>query len=159
METKKYIALITAIVVLGGGAFLTQKWFTESSATISDSEPTAQITDKEPTPSQLSSPIPTPQSQETPTPKAPQGDSFTFTAAAEGTVLDAMNALVAEGKLSFSGRDFAGLGFFVEEINRKKSADGYYWILLVNGVKSELGASSAQLAPGDRVEWKYEKGY
>ena len=86
-------------------------------------------------------------------------DSLTFTAKTGGTVLEAMNTLSADGSLSFSGRDFPGLGFFVEAINGKKSENGYYWILHINGKKSDLGASSAHLKAGDVVEWQYEKGY
>lgn len=117
---KKYIALIAAVTLLAGGAFVTQQWFAQTfNAT---EQPTA----------------------------------VTFTAGAGGTVLEAMNAHVAEGELSFSGRDFPGLGFFVEEINGTRSADGYYWILLVNGERSDLGVSSARVERGDTIEWRYE---
>ena len=85
--------------------------------------------------------------------------SIIFTATATSTVLETMYALAAEDTLSFSGHDFPGLGFFVEEINGRKNADGYYWILLINGEKSGLGASSAEVWPGDVVEWRYEEGY
>ena len=158
METKKYIALIVAVVILGGGAFFSQQLFVESFSPISEISPTPTST-----PPELQSTPPAKitaqESREQQTTKPPVADSFTFTATADRTVLDAMNALAAESKLSFSGRDFAGLGFLVQEILRQNRENGYYWILLVNGVKSELGASSARLAPGDRVEWKYEKGY
>ncbi|MBI4093361.1 DUF4430 domain-containing protein [Candidatus Kaiserbacteria bacterium] len=77
----------------------------------------------------------------------------------DGTVLDAMHAQKAEGTLSFSGREFPGLGFFVEEINGKRSADGYYWILYVNGTLSQTGVSQTFLSAGDLIEWRYEKGY
>ena len=86
-------------------------------------------------------------------------DSFTFTAKTESTVLDTMKALSADGSLSFSGRDFRDLGFFVEEINGKRNGSGYYWILSINGKKSDLGVSSAQVKAGDLVKWRYEKGY
>ena len=86
-------------------------------------------------------------------------NSTTFTATTTSSVLDVMHTLAGMGSLSFSGRDFPGLGFFVEEINERKNTDGYYWILLVNGKKSDLGASQARLKEGDVVEWRYEKGY
>ena len=85
--------------------------------------------------------------------------SITFTATTTSSVLNVMYALAAEGTLSFSGRDFPGLGFLVEEINRRRSADGYYWILRINGTLSDKGASQARVAPGDIVEWRYEQGY
>ena len=121
---KKYIALAIAVVILAGGAYVSQQWFVQTFSA---------------------------------------GDirtaAVTFTAAEEGTVLDAMNARAAEGELLFSGRDFPGLGFFVEEINGKRSADGYYWILYINGELSDKGVSQARVEPGDIVEWRYEKGY
>ncbi len=84
---------------------------------------------------------------------------ITFTAESSGTVLDAMNAQKAAGALSFSGREFPGLGFFVEEINGTRSTDGYYWILYVNGTVSPTGVSQTLLSAGDVIEWRYEKGY
>lgn len=130
---KKYIALIIAIIVLGGGAFLSQKWYAESFEPVREAAPEEA--------------------------GIQNFDSVSFTATTSGTVLETMRALAAEGTLSFSGRDFPGLGFFVEEIKGKKSTDGYYWILLINGVKSDLGASSARVKANDVVEWRYEKGY
>lgn len=120
---KKNIAFIVVVVLLAGGAFVTQRWIVQ---TYSTEQQTAAVT---------------------------------FTAETEGTVLNAMNARVTRGQLSFSGRDFPGLGFFVEEINGTRSADGYYWILLINGKKSDRGVSSARVERGDTIEWRYEKGY
>ena len=91
--------------------------------------------------------------------QAPDAGSTTFTATTTSFVLDTMHTLAAEGSLNFSGRDFPGLGFFVEEMNGRKNTGGYYWILLINGKKSDLGASQARLKEGDVVEWRYEKGY
>jgi hypothetical protein len=123
---KKYIALIAVVIALGGGTFLTQKWFIESSAPAGPSS------------------LPT---------------SVTLTATTTSTVLDVMHTLAAEGSLSFSGRDFPSLGFFVEEINGHKGAGGYYWILHINGTPSQKGASQAVISPEDVVEWRYEEGY
>mgnify|MGYP001574888162 CR=1 FL=1 len=137
---KKYIALFVAVVVLAGGAFFTQKWFI-GSFTVEDSF------------------------------QVPESNSFVFIGTTTGSVLDAMRAFSAEGSFNFSGRDFPGLGFFVEEINNlpalhaqawqagKKNAEGYYWILLINGKKSDLGVSQARIQQGDVIEWRYEKGY
>ncbi len=86
-------------------------------------------------------------------------DSITFTATTTGSVLDVMHALTAEGTFSFSGREYPSLGFFVESIQGKKNAGGYYWFLYVNGKESEKGASQTFLSPTDTVEWKYKKGY
>ena len=121
---KKYTALVITIVVLAGGAYVSQRWFAENFRA-----------------------------------ENIQAASVTFAANAEGTVLDAMNAQKAKGALLFDGREFPGLGFFVEEINGKRSADGYYWILYVNSMQSQTGVSQTFLSAGDVIEWRYEKGY
>ena len=85
---------------------------------------------------------------------------YTIPVLSETTVLTAMEAYAAANPdFSFSGNDFPGLGFFVEEINGKKNADGNYWILYVNGKTSQKGVSQATVSSGNTVEWKYEKGY
>ncbi|MBI2610963.1 DUF4430 domain-containing protein [Candidatus Kaiserbacteria bacterium] len=121
---KKYIALTIAVVILAGGAFVSQQWFIQTFSTAEN-----------------------------------QTATVTFTVDSEGTVLETMNARAVEGELSFSGRDFPGLGFFVEEINGKRNANGFYWILRINGELSDRGVSQAVVSSGDLVEWRYEKGY
>src|SRR3989344_2018832 len=83
---------------------------------------------------------------------------YTANVADGATVLEAMRSLATEG-LVFTGREYPSLGFFVESINDKRNADGYYWILYVNGTSSETGASQTVLFSGDTVEWRYEQGY
>ncbi len=75
-----------------------------------------------------------------------------------GTALDAMRTAQHRGFM-FAGRDYPGIGFFVESIQGKENADNYYWILYLNGATSTLGASSLKLHASDVVEWRYEKGY
>lgn len=74
------------------------------------------------------------------------------------TVLSSMEAFAASGEFSFSGREYPGLGLFVEEIGGLKNAEGFYWTLFVNGILSEKGASSAEIAPDSNIEWRYQKG-
>lgn len=75
------------------------------------------------------------------------------------TVLEAMRAYASTTDFAFMGKDYPSLGFFVESIGGKKNADGFYWILYVNGKSSDLGASVAHVRAGDTIEWRYEKGY
>lgn len=70
-----------------------------------------------------------------------------------------MEAYAEKSDFSFSGRDFPGLGFFVEEINGKKNANGSYWFLYVNGTSSETGVSQTRVREGDSIEWRYEKSH
>ncbi len=75
------------------------------------------------------------------------------------TVLDAMRTLASTSDFIFNGRDYAGLGFFVDSINGTKNEGGMYWILYINGVLASNGVSATTLKTGDVAEWKYEKGY
>lgn len=83
--------------------------------------------------------------------------SYTIPVLASGTVLDAMRAFASSSAFSFTGRDYPTLGFFVESINGMAAAHGSNWMLYVNGKQSSKGASSATVAPGDTVEWRYEE--
>jgi hypothetical protein len=75
------------------------------------------------------------------------------------SLLDAMRELSTTQQFTFTGSNYASLGFFVESINGKKAADGYNWIFYINGKESGKGVSSTVLNSGDTVLWKYEKGY
>ena len=75
------------------------------------------------------------------------------------TVLDAMLALQSVGDFTFTGRDYSGLGFFVDSIQGVANAGGKYWVFYVNGISATIGASSQIIRAGDLIEWKYEKSY
>ena len=70
-----------------------------------------------------------------------------------------MEAYQASGGITFTGREYTGLGFFVETINGKVPADGKYWFLYVNDGSAQRGASQTTLHAGDRVEWRYQERY
>ncbi len=75
-----------------------------------------------------------------------------------GSVYDMLVAAQKKGLISFSGRQFSGVGFFVEEIDglRQDGRKGMYWIYAVNGTKAHVGVSSYELKEGDRVTFTYE---
>lgn len=75
------------------------------------------------------------------------------------TLLDAMNALASASDFRFTGRNYPGLGFFVDSINGARNEKGLYWVFYVNGVTATGGASITLLKNNDVIEWKYEKGY
>ncbi len=87
------------------------------------------------------------------------GAAYAVSVAEEATVADVMARVAAESSLAYQTKEFPGLGAFVDEINGKRGQNGHYWILHINGKKSELGISQAVVRPGDRIEWRYEKGY
>lgn len=75
-----------------------------------------------------------------------------------GSAYDLMNLLKNENKINFSGKDYAGLGFFVEEINGvKNNPTGANWLYYVNGRPAPVGVSYYLIKANDIIEWKYEK--
>jgi len=71
------------------------------------------------------------------------------------TVIDAMQDLVRDEKLMFTGRTFPGLGYFVDSINGLSNAGGKYWVFYVNGKSSTEGVSWVVLRDGDVVQWQF----
>lgn len=74
------------------------------------------------------------------------------------TAYDLLVTAQKKGIITFTGRQFSGVGFFVESINGLKQ-DGnkrMYWIYSVNGEKAHVGVSSYVLHDGDHVTWRYE---
>jgi hypothetical protein len=86
-------------------------------------------------------------------------ETYTLPLDMETTVVEVMARLSASQPFTYRTKEFPGLGAFVDEINGKRNADGYYWILRINGKKSDLGISQAVVHPGDAIEWRYEKSY
>ncbi|MEY4440427.1 MAG: hypothetical protein RLY49_53 [Candidatus Parcubacteria bacterium] len=70
------------------------------------------------------------------------------------TVYDAMNALMSEGKISFEGREYPALGYFVTSIGSLESGDGKNLMYYINGKEASLGVSSYVVQEGDSIEWK-----
>lgn len=92
---------------------------------------------------------------ESPVPEPPT--KYTIPVLSDTTVIAAMNAYATVANFSFSGRDFPGLGLFVEEIDGRKNGGGFYWTLFINNELSEKGASQMEVSPSDTVEWRYQK--
>lgn len=74
------------------------------------------------------------------------------------TLYDAMSNIqsVKENNFSFSGKEYSGLGYFVDEINGIKGTSGKYWIYYVNGKEASVGVSKYILKSEDIISWKQE---
>lgn len=72
------------------------------------------------------------------------------------SLLEAMLQLEKGSSFTFSGRDYPGLGFFVDAINGVAHGGGKYWVYYINGTSATEGVSSTILTPGDQIVWKYE---
>ncbi len=88
-----------------------------------------------------------------------QGQEYTLNVPEGSTAYDVMKLASETSGLSFRGKDFGGIGFFVEEINGVSQHHPMYWIYSINGKKSQVGVSQYRLQPGDVISWSYEKSY
>jgi len=73
------------------------------------------------------------------------------------SVFDAMEVAQEQGFL-FAGKDYMGMGFFVEEINgiQQTPQEKMYWIYSVNGEKAQVGVSSYVIEDNDVITFTYE---
>ena len=60
--------------------------------------------------------------------------------------------------LQFKGKEFPGLGFFIQEINDLEQSPrfGKYWIYYINGTRADVGISVYIVNTHDNISWKYE---
>ncbi len=74
------------------------------------------------------------------------------------SVYNVMRQAQADQIMEFSGKEFPGIGYFVEEINGKQEdlKGRRFWIYYVNGQKAKAGISSVFVNNQDIIEWKYE---
>ncbi|MDO8655010.1 MAG: DUF4430 domain-containing protein, partial [bacterium] len=74
------------------------------------------------------------------------------------SVYEVMSQAQAARIMEFSGKEFSGIGYFVEEINGKREdfKGRHFWILYMNGQKAKAGVSSLFVNNQDVIEWKYE---
>ena len=75
------------------------------------------------------------------------------------TLYQAMRRLEGEGALSMEGKNFSGLGFFIEGFDGVRSGNGKYWLYSVNGVKASVGVEGYRPRAGDTIVWTFEEAY
>lgn len=57
-------------------------------------------------------------------------------------------------KISFKGKNYPGLGFFVSEINNLKSGSEGYLMYDINGTEASVGVSTYIINNGDEIVWQ-----
>lgn len=72
------------------------------------------------------------------------------------TVYDVMNRIKEDGGLSFEGKNYPSLGFFITKVNEIKNGDSKYLIYYVNNKQAQVGVSNYVLKKGDIINWKLE---
>lgn len=72
------------------------------------------------------------------------------------TFYDALVKAKNENEITFSGKNYPGLGFFVTEIGTLRAGSGKNLLYYINGKEATVGVSSYTLKDGDVIEWKLE---
>lgn len=88
------------------------------------------------------------------------GFSYKISVPEGSTAYDLMVEAASQyDNFSFRGREFSGLGFFVEEINglSQDQKEGMYWIYYINGQSAPIGVSLYEVKANDVITWKYEQ--
>jgi hypothetical protein len=58
------------------------------------------------------------------------------------------------GQITFLGKNYPGLGFFVTDFETLHAGNGKYLLYYINGKEANVGVSSYILKDGDIIEWK-----
>jgi len=69
------------------------------------------------------------------------------------SIYDVLLAGQNAGRISFTGKNYPGLGFFVTSIGNLREGNGKYLIYNVNGIQASSGVSSYFPKSGDVIEW------
>lgn len=72
------------------------------------------------------------------------------------TLYDALSSAQENGILSFSGKEYQGLGFFVTDIGTLHQDNGKYLVYFINGTEASTGVSSYIVNEGDTIVWKLQ---
>ena len=70
------------------------------------------------------------------------------------SLYDALVLAKENEDISFSGKNYSGLGFFVTDIGSLHSAYGTHLFYSINSSEASVGVSSYILKNGDIIEWK-----
>ena len=87
------------------------------------------------------------------------GKSYAIRITVGENVFDMMRSLETAGDITFTSREYVGMGHMILSINGKASNGEMTWIFYINGKQAQKGVSSIIVSPEDMIEWKYEKSY
>lgn len=87
---------------------------------------------------------------------SPQGERSTYSVKVdEGETVEVAMKKARDKGLSYSVRQFGGMGAYVEAINGTEESGGLYWVFYVNNTRAIQGISTYVLTDGDEVLWKF----
>lgn len=71
-----------------------------------------------------------------------------------GSLLSILTSAKERGEITFSGKEYSGLGFFVTELGSLKEGDGKHLMYYINGKEASVGVSLYIPKVGDVVTWE-----
>lgn len=83
-------------------------------------------------------------------------ESFSFFAKTDGTVEALMQRMHESAEITYVSKEYPTLGSFLESLQGIRNANGKYWMLSINGIRSSVGMSQAEVVAGDTIVWTYE---
>jgi len=136
--SKKILAIILAVLILGGGIFYLENVQKNSYNQVQVVAPQKNIS----------------------TATLVIGNQqYQMEVTSSSTVYDLMVNLKNKGDVNFTANNYTGMGELIEEINGIKgdTKTNTYWIYYINGKSATEGISSYIVKPNDVITWKYEK--
>lgn len=87
-----------------------------------------------------------------------EGKIYTVSLPEASSVYELMARAQETSDFQFKGREFPGLGFFVQELNgvAENPRQGTFWIYYINGEKAKVGISAYAVKADDIISWEYE---
>lgn len=84
--------------------------------------------------------------------------TYTVSLPKGSSAYDVMAKVQETSDFRFRGKEFPGLGFFIQEINGLEQSPrlAKYWIYYINGKKAEVGISAYTVNEHDIISWNYE---
>lgn len=71
-----------------------------------------------------------------------------------GSLLSILTAAKDRGEITFSGKEYSGLGFFVTQLGSLKEGNGKHLMYYINGKEASVGVSIYVPKTGDLVVWE-----
>ncbi|MFH1405280.1 MAG: DUF4430 domain-containing protein [Patescibacteria group bacterium] len=83
-----------------------------------------------------------------------------FILPAGASAYDLMVVAQEKGEFVFTGKEYEGMGYFVETVNGVAGdvEANMFWIYYINNEKAQVGVSAYELKEGDVIKWSYEQG-
>lgn len=154
-----YIGVIAlgVLSIVGGLVFTPRKKIPSVSPSVQVVSPSEETipTPAAPLPRKITAPVVAQKGVSSPSITLTAGTATISLPLSSGTSLvDVLRSASAQGLISFAGKQYPGLGFFVTDIGSLHQGEGKYLVYSINGTEASVGVSSSIPKNGDAVVWE-----